>query len=264
MQAMQSHPERNQQDWIAATEENMNGMSLPMPEKESAASQQRAIAPVWHTLVVVLVLLAMSLVGGILGDRLGRTPHARVMNYLVVIVVEWVTVWFIAFGVRSRRGSLSELVGGKWARFRDFLRDLGIALGFMLVCGAGVLNGLGYLLKVTPNQTLRTILPQSVAEMMLWVVMSLTAGFCEETIFRGYLQRQFTALTRGSAGGIVLQGIAFGAAHGYQGWKFMFLIAVYGTLFGLLAHWRGSLRPGMIAHGVQDTLGGLLARFLMR
>ncbi len=64
-------------------------------------------------------------------------------------------------------------------------------------------------------------------------------------------------------GGIVVQGIAFGAAHGYQGWKFMLLIAVYGSMFGLLAHGRRSLRPGMITHFVQDGLGGLLARHFL-
>jgi hypothetical protein len=26
------------------------------------------------------------------------------------------------------------------------------------------------------------------------------------------------------------------------------LIGLYGTMFGILAHWRGSVRPGIIAH----------------
>jgi uncharacterized membrane protein len=36
------------------------------------------------------------------------------------------------------------------------------------------------------------------------------------------------------------------------------IIAVYGCMFGLMALWRQSLRPGMIAHFVQDAVGGLL------
>jgi hypothetical protein len=28
----------------------------------------------------------------------------------------------------------------------------------------------------------------------------------------------------------------------------MILIALYGAMFGILANWRGSVRPGMIAH----------------
>jgi membrane protease YdiL (CAAX protease family) len=44
----------------------------------------------------------------------------------------------------------------------------------------------------------------------------------------------------------------------------MLLIAVFGILFGLLAYWRRSLRPGMVAHFVQDGIAGVLARHLLR
>jgi membrane protease YdiL (CAAX protease family) len=81
-------------------------------------------------------------------------------------------------------------------------------------------------------------------------------------IFRGYLQRQFSALSHSLVCGIVLQGVVFGLGHGYQGWKLMALIAMYGICFGVLAHWRSSLRPGIIGHSLQDIAGGLLARFL--
>ena len=36
------------------------------------------------------------------------------------------------------------------------------------------------------------------------------------------------------------------------------LTAIYGALFTLLALWRKSLRPGMIAHAWTDIVGGLL------
>jgi membrane protease YdiL (CAAX protease family) len=42
-------------------------------------------------------------------------------------------------------------------------------------------------------------------------------------------------------------------------------IGVYGCLFGLLAAWRKSLRPGMLAHFLQDGIGGLmLARLVVK
>jgi membrane protease YdiL (CAAX protease family) len=34
-------------------------------------------------------------------------------------------------------------------------------------------------------------------------------------------------------------------------------IAIFGMLYGLLALWRGSLRPGMIAHAGSDILSGI-------
>ena len=222
-----------------------------------------AIAPAWHTAVVLLVMLGFSLAGGLVGDLTTRGPHVRVIEYLMVIVLETAIVAFIAYGVGRRGVRISELVGGRWARPVEFFRDCGIAIGFLLI-GGGILQGLGYLLKASADQALRNLLPHSLTEMLIWIVMSLTAGFCEELIFRGYLQRQFAALTESVAGGIVLQGIAFGAGHGYQGWKMMLLIAIYGTMFGLLARWCRSLRPGMITHFVQDGAGGLLGRYLAR
>ena len=182
--------------------------------------------------------------------------------YLVVMVMEWMTVAFIWFGVNRHGVRTADLVGGGWPRITAFLRDLGIAVGFVLIFGGVVLSGLGHLLKATPPAAMRTMMPQNRSDLILWVMLSFTAGFCEEAIHRGYLQRQFAALTNSAAAGIVLQGIVFGLAHGYQGWKLMLLIGIYGMFFGWLAHWRRSLRPGMLAHFLQDTAGGFISRYL--
>jgi hypothetical protein len=48
-----------------------------------------------------------------------------------------------------------------------------------------------------------------------------------------------------------------GIAHGYQGLRNCLAIAIYGALFTLLALWRKSLRPGMIAHAWTDIAGDL-------
>jgi uncharacterized protein len=99
---------------------------------------------------------------------------------------------------------------------------------------------------------------------VLWIALSVSAGICEEAIFRGYLQRQFAAFTRSAPAGIILSAIAFGAGHAYQGSRMTVLIALYGLMFGLLAHWRGSVRPGMIAHAWQDSLSGLVGLLKLR
>ena len=224
----------------------------------------RAIAPPWHTAVIILVLLGLSLTGARSKSLPGTHAYGRAGAYVLIMIVEWLVVAFIWYGVSRRGIRIADLVAGSWKRPVHLLRDLGIALGFLIICGIGVVNGLGFLLKAAPNQAMRQMFPQTSAEVVLWCMMSLTAGFCEELTFRGYLQRQFTALTRAATGGVLLQGVVFGAAHGYQGWKLMLLIAVYGCLFGLLAQWRRNLRPGMIAHFLQDGMGGLLARHFMR
>lgn len=220
------------------------------------------VAPVWHTVIVLVILLGFSLLGALSANVPGATHRSRAAGYVVIIVMEWAVVAFIALGVNRRGLRLRDLVSGRWTRALDVFRDLGIAIAFLFVSGL-VLAGLNHLLKATPNAAIRHLAPQSTTEILLYLLTALTAGFCEEVMFRGYLQLQFSAFTRSAAAGIILQGIVFGAAHGYQGWRYMALIAVFGMMFGALAKWRNSLRPGMFAHFLQDAAGGLLLRHLV-
>jgi hypothetical protein len=112
--------------------------------------------------------------------------------------------------------------------------------------------GAGHAASISP------LVPRGVAEGVLWVLLSVSAGISEELVFRGYLQRQLTAFTGRTSLALLLQVTVFGIAHGYQGVQACLVIAIYGALFTLLALWRKSLSPGMIAHAWTDIAGGLL------
>lgn len=225
--------------------------------------QQKAVASAWHTIVVLILMLGLSLLGAInkVHSPMAR-PHGRVIGYMIVLVFEWLTVAFIWWGIRRHGVSMRDLVGGSWSRILEILRDLALAIGFLIVAQLA-LGVIGHFLKATPNAAIRNLLPQGPTQIALFLVVAATAGFCEEVIFRGYFQRQFSALTQAAAGGVVLQGILFGLSHGYQGWRYMLIITVFGTMFGSLAYWRRSLRPGMLAHFLQDGVGGVFGRHFM-
>ena len=53
---------------------------------------------------------------------------------------------------------------------------------------------------------------------------------------------------------VLAQAVLFGICHWYQGVKQAILISVLGALYGILAQWRKSLRPGMISHAWSDVL----------
>ena len=59
--------------------------------------------------------------------------------------------------------------------------------------------------------------PETNLELAVWFCLSATAGFCEEIIFRGYLQRQFAAIGHSMLIGVIISAIVFGASHGYEG-----------------------------------------------
>ncbi len=228
-------------------------------------SRPTPVGSAWHTAILVLFLLALAL--------LQHQPQLRVRGsalpqltpvYVATIVYEWVLVgyvWF--FGLRRRGVRISDVVGGKWRSGVDFLIDLGIALGFWAVVML-VLGSLSYLLHFSGEEAAQFLLPQTALEMAMFVVLACCAGFCEEVVFRGYLQRQFLAWTGNVVAGVALQAVVFGAAHLYQGIKGVVVISVYGAMFGTLAALRKSLRPGMIQHVGQDTVSGLAGSFLSK
>jgi membrane protease YdiL (CAAX protease family) len=108
----------------------------------------------------------------------------------------------------------------------------------------------GYDVSVIPTQPLR----------WLAVVISATsAGICEETGFRGYLQRPIEQ-TRGAPVAILVSSFFFTALHLTKGWATPGMIPIVfgaGALLGLLAWSSRSLIPGMIGHVAMDT--GLFA-----
>lgn len=241
------------------------------PLATPSAAQPRpgsiAIAPVWHTVCVLLFLLAMVTLTKhwVAGGHIGQ-PHSRLLGYILTMIMEWLIVAFIALGPRWRGASLRALAGKIPLGWRSIGRDLWLAAAYLLAANI-VLAILGHILeRISPaadSAALKNLLPHTILENATFLFLALTAGICEEMIFRGYLQQQLTAWTRTAAAGIVLQSILFGVAHAYQGPTQILVISVYGCMFGLLAYWRRSLRPGMIAHFLQDGVGGLvLARFM--
>ncbi|HKM86543.1 MAG TPA: CPBP family intramembrane glutamic endopeptidase [Terriglobales bacterium] len=219
----------------------------------------RAAGPI-HTILVLAALGGWAFGFKIFSDHLRAVANPNhVRFYVVTILFEWLMFALVVAGVRRNGASVLIVLGDRWRSVRQVLRDIGIAAGFWIV-SAMLLWIIGWLLRIAElGRNVQFMLPHGGAEITLWIALSVTAGICEETIFRGYLQRQFMVLTRSVPAGILLSAAAFGAAHAYQGFRMVILISLYGAMFGILAHWRGSVRPGMIAHAWQDSLSGVLA-----
>lgn len=230
---------------------------------EQAVTPEHAlVAPILHTVVLVTIILAFSFLGSSRQHNV-NSAHGRIVLYAGTIIWEWLLVGYIVLGIRRRGTRLRDLISGRWSSPGEFFLDVGIAIGFwltaLIVLGLiGMALGLGNANAAADAKAkLGFMVPRSLGELLLFLGVSATAGFCEEVIFRGYLQRQFAALTGSALAALALQAAIFGAGHGYQGGARMVLIGVYGAMFGGLALWRKSLRPGMIAHGIHDGVEGI-------
>jgi membrane protease YdiL (CAAX protease family) len=227
------------------------------------SSRPKLVAPPWHTALLVALFLALAF-GGALFQREARSQPGRLLQhpdvlplYLSLIAMEWglfLYVW--KGGLRRSRTTLRELIGGRWHSLKDVTVDASLALGVWTVWTI-VEKGWDRWFGPAHAASIQTFLPQRAGEILLWVGVSVSAGVCEEIVFRGYFQRQFEALTRSRWIALFLQAALFGISHGYQGLEACVKISIFGALYGLLALWRGSLRPGMIAHGGSDILSGI-------
>lgn len=182
----------------------------------------------------------------------------RVQMYERTMLSQWLMFAFVLLGVWLAGSPLTSVLGERWRSARQVLRDAAIGIGFSILSTI-LLSGLTqHLGGRGPDSMVRLMLPHGAVEMTLWIALSLTAGICEETLYRGYLQRQFMALTSSAPLGILLAAVAFGASHSYQGFTQAVVITLDGALLGALAYWRRSVRPGMIAHAWKDALAPLL------
>jgi len=227
------------------------------------SATQELVAPRRHTALLIALFLGLAVSGAFFQrharsqpEMLEQHPHL-VPLYLSLIAMEWgLFVWVWRGGLRRSGTKLSELIGGKWVSAKDVLVDGGLAFGLWAVWTLANMASYRWL---GPGHaaSIQTYLPQRALEILLWIGVSMSAGFCEELVFRGYFQKQFEAFTQSRWVAVSLQAVLFGISHGYQGIEACARIACLGTLYGLIALWRKNLRPGMIAHAWGDILSGI-------
>ena len=181
----------------------------------------------------------------------------RIHMYERTMLAEWLGFAFVLFGIWLAGSPVATVLGQRWRSFPDVLRDIGLGVAFSVVSTL-MLSMLGPRQGGGTDRAIQFLLPHGSLEMTVWVALSVSAGICEEAIYRGYLQRQFVALTRSNPGGILLSGAMFGLVHSYQGFRWAVVIGLEGAMLGAMAHLRRSVRPGMIAHAGKDALAPVL------
>jgi membrane protease YdiL (CAAX protease family) len=86
------------------------------------------------------------------------------------------------------------------------------------------------------------------------VVSATSAGICEETGFRGYLQQPIEE-RHGAPAAIFVSALLFMLVHLTKGWALIGMVPIVfgaGVLLGCLAWSSRSLIPGMIGHTLMD------------
>jgi membrane protease YdiL (CAAX protease family) len=246
---------------------DMSEVAVEVPQPAAGPVAYQPVASYIHTLIVILIVGAVGAVSA-MGAKQFQTVRGPLITYLPSLIWLWLLFGLVVLGIKLRHGSVREVIGGTWRSFDDALLDVVTAAAFWLVALlalAGMAWLLSHVQKINvqdATRELRGLAPHGALGISIWVLLSMSAGFVEEFVFRGYLQRQLTALTRSAIFGVLISAAIFSLGHLYQGVAKAMIIGVYGAMFGTLAVMRKSLRPGMFAHAWHDIFSGIVLSLL--
>lgn len=104
-------------------------------------------------------------------------------------------------------------------------------------------------------------LPEKYRELPAYTFMCITAGVCEEIMYRGFLVNYFIDPMSRSFPymAAIFPAVLFSIAHFYQGYMAMFKIFLLSMLFALIFIFSKSLLYVVIIHFLIDFTGGVVA-----
>lgn len=190
---------------------------------------------------------------------------ARLAGYRRIVVMQW---------------SLIAFLGIHWVWTAREVSALGLAtpLHWRLALGMAIsLAVTGFfwtqLRKVRGSEearaearealaSLKSLLPHSPRELEAFMRVSVTAGICEELLYRGFLP-WFLAAWMPFWLAMIVSGVIFGFGHLYQGMAGVAKTGALGILLGGLTLLSGSIIPAMVVHVAIDALNGQLAYVAM-
>ncbi|MDK3256025.1 CPBP family intramembrane glutamic endopeptidase [Blastococcus capsensis] len=206
--------------------------------------------------------------------RLRSDPGARRSFYRRLLVLEWglavltFVVWLFAPGVDG------GAVGLRWPQeWPGPVTAFVVVVVLLFVVASTRQLRAGALLEMArparrpghsppahgrhaepPGQSTLALLPRTDEERRLFTVVGITAGVCEEWLYRGFFLAVVLAVVGGAPSFVLVTvaAVAFGLAHAYQGRAGIVLTGVLGGVMALLYVDTGSLLLPVLLHALID------------
>lgn len=185
------------------------------------------------------------------------TTNRKLRLYFVVLLTQWTLTAMCAWVMARRHLDIAELgllrAGPAWAWI--LVAVLGLVLfGATLMAVRAIRAGQSEI--PSHLRHIARILPQNSMERLGFTPVALTAGICEETLYRGFLVFAFYQASHNVWLALGLSTVAFGFGHLYQGPRGIFSTMVLGMVLATLYSATKSLWPGIALHAFIDLANG--------
>ncbi len=183
----------------------------------------------------------------------------RIQLYFSTILFQWLLAVIVAWRSFERGLTVSQL-GLAVGRVPSIL--LLTLIGATLIAGAHWMNLRRMAGSRHPAvERLRAmavrLFPRSAAETMLFTILAVTAGICEEFIFRGFVIAALFRAGLPTWAAVLVSSLMFGVAHLYQGKGGSAGTGMLGILFASVRIAYHSIFPVVVWHAVLDIVAGI-------
>jgi membrane protease YdiL (CAAX protease family) len=187
------------------------------------------------------------------------TAAQRIALYASTIAFQWFALAVVAWRAWAHRFTAVEL---------GLIVHKPLMVGIVAVVGTAAFSSLHWLnlrrvgsLPVDQRGSIQTlaekILPQSKTELLPFIALAITAGICEELIYRGFAM---AALARTALPGwsvVLISAALFGLAHLYQGAGGLVGTLLMGILFGVTRMLSATVVAVIFWHVAVDVVAGV-------
>jgi membrane protease YdiL (CAAX protease family) len=183
----------------------------------------------------------------------------KLVLYGSTIAGQWVITGFVAWRALARGLSSSSLGLANYGGPSTILGSLALA------AIAGALHWLN-LRRVGKSpgkdpELMRSlacrIFPVNSVELLPYCALAVTAGVCEEFLYRGFAMGVLSRVGFPAWAVVILTAALFGLAHAYQGRSGILGTFVMGILFGVVRLAYDTLVPVMMMHAIVDLVAGI-------
>jgi len=194
--------------------------------------------------------------------KASAAPRKKIRFYQKIVAASWAcaVVAVVTIGLAATRTIQREVGEAAWLSIgtRSGVFLAGLMAGMLIVIMLPAVLALGNekirMKAGKAAKKLAFLLPSTGEERRWWWVVCITAGVCEEIVYRGFLLHYLHVLpfhwTLTVA--LVVSSVIFGIGHLYQGIAGAVQTVVIGFLLGALFVMTGSLLLPIAVHAVMD------------